>query len=87
MAPLQDAGRCAKIMDMMNVRNYAKELDKIVEALHRENRRPSLLLHACCAPCSSAVLERLTAAFAVTVLFYNPNIAPQAEYEKRAGPI
>lgn len=82
---MQDAGRCAKIMDMMNVRNYAKELDKIVEALYRENRRPSLLLHACCAPCSSAVLERLTAAFAVTVLFYNPNIAPQAEYEKRAA--
>ena len=56
-----------------------------MDALRRENKRPTLLLHACCAPCSSAVLERLTAAFDVTVLFYNPNIAPEAEYEKRAA--
>ena len=54
-----------------------------MERLRREGKRPTLLLHACCAPCSSAVLERLTACFAVSVLFYNPNIAPQAEYEKR----
>ena len=73
------------MIHMANVRNYAKELDKIMDALRRENKRPTLLLHACCAPCSSAVLERLTAAFDVTVLFYNPNIAPEAEYEKRAA--
>ena len=82
---MQAAGRCAKMIHMANVRNYAKELDKIMDALRRENKRPTLLLHACCAPCLSAVLERLTAAFDVTVLFYNPNIAPEAEYEKRAA--
>ncbi len=69
---------------MANKRNYAKELDQIVESLHQAGKRPTLLLHACCAPCSSAVLEQLTATFDVTVLFYNPNIAPEAEYDKRA---
>ena len=45
--------------------------------------KPSLLLHSCCAPCSSAVLERLTPSFDVTVFYYNPNIYPQTEYIKR----
>ena len=45
----------------------------------------SLLLHSCCAPCSSSVLERLTELFKITVLYYNPNIYPEAEFEKRAG--
>lgn len=80
---LQGARRCAKIISMANQRNYAKELDKIMEVLRREEKRPTLLLHACCAPCSSAVLERLTSCFSVSVLFFNPNIYPKAEYEKR----
>ena len=45
---------------------------------------PRLLLHACCAPCSSAVLESLSRFFRVGLLYYNPNIAPQAEYDRRA---
>lgn len=45
--------------------------------------KPSLLLHSCCGPCSSAVLERLTPYFAVTVFFYNPNIFPKEEYDHR----
>jgi len=45
--------------------------------------KPSLLLHSCCAPCSSAVIERLSDYFTLTVLYYNPNIEPQEEYEKR----
>ena len=65
------------------IRNYSKELNKLMEALCRENKRPTLLLHACCAPCSSAVLEQLTEQFAVSVLFFNPNIAPKTEFEKR----
>jgi len=65
------------------IRNYSKELNKLMEALSREDKRPSLLLHACCAPCSSAVLEQLTERFAVSVLFYNPNISPRSEFEKR----
>ncbi len=68
---------------MAMIRNYSKELNKLMEALSREDKRPSLLLHACCAPCSSAVLEQLTERFAVSVLFYNPNISPKSEFEKR----
>ena len=45
--------------------------------------KPTLLLHACCAPCSSAVLERLSNFFDITIFYYNPNIHPQAEYERR----
>ena len=45
--------------------------------------RPSLLLHSCCGPCSSAVLERLVPDYDVTVLYYNPNIEPREEYDKR----
>lgn len=68
---------------MANKRNYSKELNTICEKLEKEGKRPTLLLHACCAPCSSAVLERLTSHFEVTALFYNPNIYPEAEYIKR----
>ncbi|MCD7723626.1 MAG: epoxyqueuosine reductase QueH [Clostridiales bacterium] len=67
----------------MNKINYAKETEKIIES--RAGLRPKLLLHACCAPCSSACLEYLAGHFDITVLFYNPNISPQAEFEKRYG--
>ena len=65
---------------MMEKRNYQKELDAVTGAL---TARPRLLLQSCCGPCSSYVLEYLTAYFDVTVLFFNPNIRPEAEYEKR----
>ncbi len=64
-------------------RNYSKELERLVQGLQREGRVPRLLLHACCAPCSSAVLEYLSRYFAITLLYYNPNISPYEEYEKR----
>lgn len=60
--------------------NYQKKLDQILQSLHGT---PRLLLHACCAPCSSYVLEYLTQYFKITLLFYNPNIAPEEEYKKR----
>ena len=63
--------------------NYQKELEKTLTALEKEGRVPTLLLHACCAPCSSYVLEYLSSYFRITVLFYNPNISEAAEYEKR----
>lgn len=66
---------------MAQVKNYAKELERLIEGL--EERRPSLLLHCCCAPCSSAVLEYLNPHFQLYLLYYNPNIAPEAEYQKR----
>ncbi len=61
--------------------NYQKELDKLIENLN--NKIPTLLLHSCCAPCSSYVLEYLSEFFDITVLYYNPNISPLEEYEKR----
>jgi len=62
-------------------RNYQREMEEEIARL--DGRRPSLLLHSCCGPCSSAVLERLTAHFAVTVFYYNPNIEPEEEYQHR----
>ncbi|MBQ9061510.1 MAG: epoxyqueuosine reductase QueH [Eubacterium sp.] len=64
--------------------NYQRLLDKKIEEIRDRERIPALLLHACCAPCSSYVLEYLSAYFAITVLFYNPNIEPAEEYRARA---
>ena len=64
-------------------RNYAKELERLIQKLQQEGKVPRLLLHACCAPCSSAVLEYLSQYFAITLLYYNPNTAPLEEYQKR----
>ena len=63
--------------------NYQLETDKCIAALPPESGKPTLLLHSCCGPCSSYVLEYLTKYFDVTILYYNPNIQPEAEYEKR----
>lgn len=68
-------------------RNYQKELEKILSALNSENHVPRLFLHACCAPCSSYVLEYLSDYFEITVFYYNPNISPKEEYEKRVEEI
>ena len=65
----------------MDKRNYQREMEAEIARL--EGRRPALLLHSCCGPCSSAVLERLTEHFRVTVLYYNPNIEPEQEYRLR----
>ena len=66
----------------MEKKNYQRELDKLVAGLS-ENDPPKLLLHSCCAPCSSYVLEYLSNYFSITVLYYNPNIFPEEEYNKR----
>ncbi len=67
--------------------NYQLELDKTLRHLTEQQIRPKLLLHACCAPCSSYVLEYLTQYFDITVFFYNPNISPEAEYRHRVEEI
>ena len=67
----------------MTKRNYQKELDAVIEQVTKEGRVPSLLLHSCCGPCSSYVLEYLSRYFAITVFYYNPNIYPSEEYEHR----
>ena len=61
--------------------NYQKEMEKIIDNFNGEKK--SLLLHSCCAPCSSYVLEYLSKYFNITILFYNPNIYPREEFEKR----
>lgn len=61
--------------------NYQKELEAILDKL--PNRNTTLLLHSCCAPCSSYVLEYLREYFRITVYYYNPNISEEAEYRKR----
>lgn len=63
--------------------NYQKILDKKIEEIKRDGKTPSLLLHACCAPCSSYVLEYLSRYFGITIFYYNPNITDEAEYRKR----
>ena len=71
----------------MNKRNYQKELDREIQTLEQtvteQGRVPSLLLHSCCAPCSSYVLEYLSRHFSITVFYYNPNIYPESEYRTR----
>ena len=62
--------------------NYQKQLDALLSSLPPEEK-PRLLLQSCCGPCSSYVLEYLTRYFRVTVLYYNPNIQPRAEYDRR----
>ena len=62
-------------------RNYAKELDRIME--DSANKGKKLFLHSCCAPCSSYVLEYLRSFFRITVFYYNPNITADEEYFKR----
>lgn len=69
----------------MEKKNYQKILEETLDALVKEGKRPSLLLHACCAPCSSYVLEYLASYFDITVLYYNPNIAPESEYFTRSA--
>lgn len=63
--------------------NYQLILDKTLTEISKREARPSLLLHACCAPCSSYVLEYLCEYFDVTMFFYNPNISPRSEYDVR----
>ncbi len=62
--------------------NYNLECEKILDTIDLDHK-PTLLLHSCCAPCSSAVLERISKYFSITILFYNPNITDYEEYLKR----
>lgn len=64
-------------------RNFQLELEKIIEENQKSGVVPSLLLHSCCAPCSSYCLEYLSQYFKITVLYYNPNLYPAEEYDRR----
>lgn len=63
------------------IHNYQQHMEQTLAALQG---RPRLLLHSCCGPCSSAVIERLAEHFELTVYYYNPNIYPESEYRRRA---
>lgn len=63
--------------------NFSKMLDKELELISENHKKVSLLLHSCCAPCSSYVISYLNKYFDITVLYYNPNIYPYEEYLKR----
>ena len=67
----------------MNKINYQKKLDEIIAKNQSENKTPTLLLHACCAPCSSYCLEYLSQYFNIIVYYFNPNISVKEEYEYR----
>ena len=62
-------------------RNYQRELDRIIQK--RGQKTPRVLLHSCCGPCSSSVLEYITQYFDVTLLWYNPNLYPKEEFDRR----
>ncbi len=66
-------------------RNYDREMEAVLDLLRSDTCVPRLLLHSCCAPCSSAVLERLSPDFSITVFYYNPNITDEAEYRHRVA--
>lgn len=68
-------------MCAMNRENFFRKFDKIVGQFG--DSKPGILLHSCCGPCSSSVLELLSKYFDVTVLWYNPNLYPETEYDKR----
>lgn len=67
----------------MNKVNYQKSLDLIIHDIETNEKKVSLLLHSCCAPCSSYVLRYLAEYFHITLFYYNPNISPVEEYQAR----
>ena len=63
--------------------NYQIEMERELQGIRERGQRPLLALHSCCAPCSSAVLERLNEHFRIALYYYNPNISPEAEFRHR----
>ena len=63
--------------------NYNNKMEEIIKEEQEKGNIPSILLHSCCAPCSSHVIDTLTPYFNITIFYYNPNIEPFEEYEKR----
>ncbi|MEE3441855.1 MAG: epoxyqueuosine reductase QueH, partial [Megasphaera elsdenii] len=75
-----------EILDRMNQNqriNFDKVFQRMARRWQQEGVKPRVLLHSCCGPCSTAVLDRLTGVADVTVYYFNPNIHPEAEYRRR----
>lgn len=64
--------------------NYQLELDKIIEKISEDGNKAKLLIHSCCGPCSSYVLDYLDKYFDISIFYYNPNIFPQEEFNYRS---
>lgn len=79
--------KTARGKENLNNINYDRIMDEEIKKIVAEGRKPSLLLHACCAPCSSAVLERVADYFNVYIFYYNPNITPKSEYDARVNEV
>ena len=79
--------RLEKMEKQQPKHNYQVDLDRIIRRLERTGEVPTLLLHACCAPCSSYTIEYLSQYFKITLFYYNPNIAPAEEYQHRVNEI
>ena len=73
-----------KVRDLQKI-NYQKQLDELLAKTENCSPKPKLLLHSCCAPCSSYVLEYLSRYFHIILFYYNPNISPKQEFEKRTN--
>ena len=69
----------------MRVENFNAQMEKIIQTLKKDGKKPNLLLHSCCAPCSSACIERLKDFFNLTIYFYNPNMDSEKEFSLRAS--
>lgn len=70
---------------MEQKRNLQRELEAVLRKIEADEKTPRLLLHSCCAPCSSYCLEYLSQYFEITVLYYNPNLYPEEEYDRRVA--
>lgn len=68
---------------MKRTQNTAQKMEALLRELREKGEKPRLLLHSCCGPCSSSVLEYLLPYFRISVFYYNPNIYPREEYEHR----
>lgn len=76
------AGRVYNAL-MKRTQNTAQKMETLLRELREKEEKPRLLLHSCCGPCSSSVLEYLLPCFRISVFYYNPNIFPREEYEHR----
>lgn len=85
MRNIAENGKAGIVMQAGQKVNYQRILDDTIAKQQKEGKVPRLLLHSCCAPCSSYVLEYLSEYFEITVLYYNPNISPAKEYEARVA--
>lgn len=75
--------RTSETAQIFHKRNYQQELDSLIDNIKGNEKPPALVLHSCCAPCSSYVLEYLSKHFSINIVYYNPNISSEDEFKHR----